>query len=243
MVGYLQSGQSSFDVAKAIRQEANQLAQQGYINYSTALGVNNNLAQKEFENQIAAIGQRNSASQTELDNINKAIMGDNQALQQAYENYKSSVGANNAMSLTVYQNSINAVNTSNQTRQQDFANQNMAIQYQNQMAQQGYQNLLNNINQNNQATQQRFANMQTFAGLSPIVSQGGQLQGLQQQAAPFMQTPVPQGIGINPNAGQLGTQFALGVYDNQTRQYQSQMQYAQANSPLNWITGIGGILF
>ena len=111
VVGYLQSGQSSFDVAKAIRQEANQLAQQGYINYSTALGVNNNLAQKEFENQIAAIGQRNSASQTELDNINKAIMGDNQALQQAYENYKSSVGANNAMSLTEYQNSINAVNT------------------------------------------------------------------------------------------------------------------------------------
>jgi len=243
VVGYLQSGQSSFDVARAIRQEANELAQKGYINYSTALGVNNNLAQKEFENQIAAIGQRNSASQTELDNINKAIMGDNTALQQAYDNYKSQVGANNAMSLTEYQNSINAVNTRNQTRQQDFANQNLAIQYQNQMSQQGYQNLLNNINQQNQATQQRFANMQTFAGLSPIVSQGGQLQGLQQQAAPFMQTPVPQGIGLNPNAGQQGTQFALGVYDNQTRQYQSQMQYAQANSPLNWITGIGGILF
>jgi len=245
VVGYLQSGQSSFDVAKAIRQEANQLAQQGYINYSTALGVNNNLAQKEFENQIAAIGQRNAASQTELDNINKAIMGDNQALQQAYENYKTQVGANNAMSLTEYQNSINAVNTRNQTRQQDFANQNMAIQYQNQMAQQGYQNLLNNITQNNQATQQRFANMQTFAGLSPIVSQGGQLQGLQQQAAPFMQTPVPQGIGLNPNAGKTGSDFALGVYDNQTRQYQAQMSYAASTytSPLQWIQGIGGVLF
>ena len=69
VVGYLQSGQSSYDVARSIRQEANELAQKGYINYSTALGVNNNLAQKEFENQIAAIGQRNSASQTELDNI------------------------------------------------------------------------------------------------------------------------------------------------------------------------------
>ena len=242
VLGYLSSGQSSFDVAKAIRQEANQLAQQGYINYSTALGVNNNLAQKEFENQIAAIGQRNSASQTELDNINKAIQGDNQALQQAYENYKASVKDNNAMSLTEYQNSINAAASRNQTRQQDYANQNAAIQYQNQMSQLGYQNQLNNINQRNQATQQRFANMQTFAGLNPIVNQGAQLSSLGQQAAPFMQTPVPQGANINPNAGQLGTQFALGVYDNQTRQYQSQMSYAAENSPLNWITGIGGLV-
>lgn len=243
VVSYLSSGQSSYDISKAIRQEANTLAQQGYMNYSTALGVNNNLAQKEFENQIAAVGQRNSASQAELENINKAISGDNQAMQQAYENYKSSVGANNAMSLTEYQNSINAVATRNQTRQQEYANQNAAIQYQNQMAQQGYQNLLNNINQNNQATQNRLSNMQTFAGLTPIVNQGNALQGLQQQAAPFMQTPIPQGIGLNPNAGKVGTDFALGVYDNQTRQYQSQMSYAQGTytSPVSWLNAIGGL--
>lgn len=190
VVGYLSSGQSSFDVARAIRQEANQLAQQGYINYSTALGVNNQLAQREYENESGAMGQRNTA------------------------------------------------------RQQEFANQNLSIQYGNQMAQQGYQNLLNNITQRNQATQQRLANMQTFAGLQPIVTQGGQLQGLQQQAAPFMQTPIPQGVNINPNAGQMGTQFALGVYDNQTRQYQSQMQYAASQpTPLSYITGIGGLIF
>jgi len=242
VVSYLSSGQSSFDVSKAIRQEANQLAQQGYLNYSTALGVNNNLAQKEFENNVAAIGQRNSASQTELDNINKAIQGDNQALQQAYQNYRSSVGENNAMSMTEYQTSINAVASRNATRQQDYQNQNNAIQYQNQMSQQGYQNVLNNITQNNQATQQRFANMQTFAGLNPIVSQGSQLSGLGQQAAPFMQTPVPQGISLNPNAAQIGSNFALGVYGNQTSQYNSQMQYASQNSPLAWVTGVGGVL-
>jgi hypothetical protein len=85
--------------------------------------------------------------------------------------------------------------------------------------------------------------MQTFAGLTPIVNQGGALQGLQQQAAPFMQTPVPQGMGLNPNAGKIGSDFALGVYDNQTRQYQSQMSYAQGTytSPVSWLNAIGGL--
>ena len=96
--------------------------------------------------------------------------------------------------------------------------------------------------------------MQSYLGLNPIVAQAGGLSALQQGATPFMQTPIPQGVNINPQAGQVGTQFALGVYGNQTSQYNSlldynaktyasQMQYAQANSPLNWITGIGGVLF
>lgn len=105
-----------------------------------------------------------------------------------------------------------------------------------------------------QRQQQRMANVQSYLGLNPIVQQAGGLSALQQGATPFMQTTIPQGVNINPNVGQVGTQFALGVYGNQTSQYNSlldynartyasQMQYAQANSPLNWITGIGGILF
>jgi hypothetical protein len=105
-----------------------------------------------------------------------------------------------------------------------------------------------------QRQQQRMANVQSYLGLNPIVQQAGGLSALQQGAAPFMQTPIPQGMNVNPAAGQVGTQFALGVYGNQTSQYNSlldynaktyasQMQYAQANSPLNWITGIGGVLF
>ena len=65
----------------------------------------------------------------------------------------------------------------------------------------------------------------------------------------MMQTPIPQGVNINPQAGQIGTQFALGVYDNQTRQYNAQLDYlastyasSQQNSPLNWITGVGGLI-
>jgi hypothetical protein len=105
-----------------------------------------------------------------------------------------------------------------------------------------------------QRQQQRMANVQSYLGLNPIVQQAGGLSALQQGATPFMQTPIPQGVNVNPAAGQVGTQFALGVYGNQTSQYNSlldynartyasQMSYAQANSPLNWITGVGGVLF
>lgn len=196
VVGFLQSGQSSYDVARAIRQEANQLAQQGYINYATALGVNNQLSQQEYQNQQGALGQRNQAQQ--------------------------------AM----------------------YANQMGAIAQNNQLAQQAYANQLGAIQQRNAASQQQIANLQSYAGLQPIVTQGGQLGALGQGAAPMMQTPIPQGVNINPQAGQLGTNFAMGVYDNQTRQYNAQLDYlsstyaaSQQNSPLKWITGIGGILF
>jgi hypothetical protein len=200
VVGYLQSGQSSYDIANAIRQESNQLAQQGYMNYSTANSVNNALAQQEFQNQQASLGQRNQAQQS------------------------------------MYQNELSANTANNQLSQQAYGNQLAAVQ------------------QRNAATQQGIANLQSYAGLQPIVTQGGQLGGLGQGAAPTIQTPIPQGVNVNPVAGQMGSNFALGVYGNQTSQYNSlldynaktyssQMQYAQANSPLSWITGIGGVLF
>jgi len=200
VVGYLQSGQSSYDIANAIRQESNQLAQQGYMNYSTANSVNNALAQQEFQNQQVSVGQRNQAQQA------------------------------------MYQNELSA-NTAN-----------------NQLAQQAYGNQLAGVQQRNAATQQGIANLQSYSGLQPIVTQGGQLGALGQGAAPTISTPIPQGVNVNPAAGQTASNFALGVYGNQTSQYNSlldynaktyasQMQYAQSNSPLSWITGIGGVLF
>jgi hypothetical protein len=200
VVSYLQSGQSSYDIANAIRQESNQLAQQGYMNYSTANSVNNALAQQEFQNKQISVGQRNQAQQS------------------------------------MYQNDL-ASNAAN-----------------NQLAQQAYGNQLAAVQQRNAATQQGIANLQSYTGLQPIVTQGGQLGALGQGAAPIIQTPIPQGVNINPAAGKNSQDFALGVYGNQTSQYNSlldynaktyasQMQYAQANSPLSWITGIGGILF
>jgi hypothetical protein len=194
VVGYLQSGQSSYDIANAIRQESNQLAQQGYMNYSTANSVNNALAQQEFQNQQASLGQRNQAQQS------------------------------------MYQNELSANTANNQLSQQAYGNQLAAVQ------------------QRNAATQQGIANLQSYAGLQPIVTQGGQLGGLGQGAAPTIQTPIPQGVNVNPAAGQVGSNFALGVYGNQTSQYNAQLGYlastyasSQQNSPLSWITGIGGV--
>jgi hypothetical protein len=197
VVGYLQSGQSSYDIANAIRQESNQLAQQGYMNYSTANSVNNALAQQEFQNQQTSLGQRNQAQQS------------------------------------MYQNELSA-NTAN-----------------NQLAQQAYGNQLAAVQQRNAASQQGIANLQSYAGLQPIVTQGGQLGALGQGAAPTIQTPIPQGVNINPNAGKNSQDFALGVYGNQTSQYNAQLGYLastyntsqQYNSPLSWISGIGGVLF
>ena len=197
VVGYLQSGQSSYDIANAIRQESNQLAQQGYMNYSTANSVNNALAQQEFQNQQASLGQRNQAQQS------------------------------------MYQNDLSA-NTAN-----------------NQLAQQAYGNQLAAVQQRNAASQQGIANLQSYAGLQPIVTQGGQLGALGQGAAPTIQTPIPQGVNINPNAGKNSQDFALGVYGNQTSQYNAQLGYLAStyetsqkyNSPLSWITGVGGVLF
>jgi hypothetical protein len=249
VVGYLQSGQSSFDIARAVRQEANQLAQQGYINYQTALGVNNSLSQQEYQNTRGALDQRNQASQTELGNRAQSAAFNNQSSQAEYQNYVNQVGANNAMSQQEFQNQQTALGQRNQAQQSMYQNQLGATAANNQLAQQAYQNQLGAITQRNAASQQQIANLQSYAGLQPIVTQGAQLGGLGQGAAPMMQTPIPQGVNINPQAGQLGTNFALGVYDNQTRQYNAQLDYmastyasSQQNSPLNYITGIGGLI-
>lgn len=101
-----------------------------------------------------------------------------------------------------------------------------------------------------QRQQQRMANVQSYLGLNPIVAQAGGLSALQQGAAPYSPTPIPQGVNVNPAAGQVGTNFALGVYGNQTSQYNAmldynasiyntQANYAAQNSPLRWITGVG----
>ena len=249
VVGYLQSGQSSFDIARAVRQEANQLAQQGYINYQTALGVNNQLSQQEYQNTRSALDQRNQASQTELGNRAQSAAFNNQSAQAEYQNYVNQVGANNAMSQQEFQNQQTALGQRNQAQQAMYQNQLSATAANNRLAQQAYQNQLGAITQRNAASQQQIANLQSYAGLQPIVTQGAQLGGLGQGAAPMMQTPIPQGVNINPQAGQIGTNFALGVYDNQTRQYNSQLDYLantysaqqQFASPLAWIRGIGGL--
>jgi len=105
-----------------------------------------------------------------------------------------------------------------------------------------------------QRQQQRMANVQSYLGLNPIVQQAGGLSALQQGAAPYNPTPIPQGVNINPSAGQIGTNFALGIYGNQTSQYNalldynastyaSQMSYAASRpTAVSYISALGGLI-
>lgn len=86
--------------------------------------------------------------------------------------------------------------------------------------------------------QQRLANAASFlSGVTPV-AQFGAISGAQQGAAAFNPMGIQQGIGINPNAGQLGTQFAMNSY-----QQQSQNAIAKAqNNPWNTVLGaVGGV--
>jgi len=85
--------------------------------------------------------------------------------------------------------------------------------------------------------QQRLANAASFlSGVTPV-AQFGAISGAQQGAAAFNPMGIQQGMGLNPNAGQMGTQFAMNSY-----QQQSQNAIAKAqNNPWNTVLGaVGG---
>lgn len=129
--------------------------------------------------------------------------------------------------------------TANRLAQQNLQNRFSTVGQRNQAGQQEFQNVMEAINQRNQASQNQFAaqaqavgqrqgarqqdlaNIQSFLGLQPIVSQGGQLAGLQQGAAPFM-TGQYQGTNLNPNAGAQGAAFAQNIFGTQTNQWRTQ---------------------
>lgn len=64
--------------------------------------------------------------------------------------------------------------------------------------------------------QQRLGNAASFLqGVTPV-AQFSQISGAQAGANPFNPMMPQQGIGLNPNAGAQGTQFALGRYQQQS---------------------------
>lgn len=69
----------------------------------------------------------------------------------------------------------------------------------------------------------------------PQTGQFGQVAGAQQGAAPFMSQGLQQGLGLNPNAGALGTQFASNIYGTQANIYGTQM--ANQSDPFGAILG------
>tara|TARA_Y100000588_G_scaffold120591_1_gene131943 strand:+ start:1295 stop:2239 length:945 start_codon:yes stop_codon:yes gene_type:complete len=79
--------------------------------------------------------------------------------------------------------------------------------------------------------QQRMANAQAYAFGAPMSAQFGSLQGAQQGPAPFMPQPMQAGLGLNPNAGAQGAQFAMQGYGNYLQGMQNQ------SNP--WMEGLG----
>ena len=88
--------------------------------------------------------------------------------------------------------------------------------------------------------QQRLANASSFlSGVTPV-AQFGSISGAQNGAAAFNPVGIQQGIGQNANAGQIGTNFALSNYQQES---QNAISSAQLN-PLNTFMGaLGGVAF
>ena len=81
--------------------------------------------------------------------------------------------------------------------------------------------------------QQRLANAAAFLSGSTPVAQFGQISGAQAGASPFTPVAVQQGVGLNPNAGQSGANFAQQTYGTQAGIYANQ----QSNNLFNSLAG------
>ncbi len=93
--------------------------------------------------------------------------------------------------------------------------------------------------------QQRLANVgSALAGTTPT-AQFQSISGAQNGAAPYQPNLMAPGVGLNPNAGALGTQFALGEYNTQAGMYNAQLGYqanlynTTSNQPNYWMQGAG----
>tara|TARA_X000001382_G_scaffold126992_1_gene114259 strand:+ start:948 stop:1829 length:882 start_codon:yes stop_codon:yes gene_type:complete len=83
--------------------------------------------------------------------------------------------------------------------------------------------------------QQRLANASSFlSGVTPV-AQFGAISGAQQGAASFNPMGIQQGIGLNPNAGQMGANFAQQNYA------QSSSNAFKANDANPWNTVLGSV--
>ena len=73
--------------------------------------------------------------------------------------------------------------------------------------------------------QQRLANAASFLSGTTPVAQFGQISGAQAGASPFNPMGIQAGIGVNPNAGAQGQQWAMNAYN-------TQMNYAAQQQPI-----------
>lgn len=88
--------------------------------------------------------------------------------------------------------------------------------------------------------QQRLGNAASFLqGVTPV-AQFSQISGAQAGANPFNPMMPQQGVGINPNAGAQGTQFALGSYQQQSN---NATNAAAGGIGQTLLGAVGGIAF
>jgi hypothetical protein len=159
----------------------------------------------------------------------QATAANNQAAQQEFSNRMGVVGVNNATAQQGFQNQMGLANNQRNDAQNAFQNAMAAVNQRNQATQNTFASQQAVAGQKMGARQQDIANIQSFLGLQPVVSQGAQLSGLQQGAAPFAQSQY-NGANINNNAGQLGGEWAGQLYGAQTGINAAQQQAAAASN-------------
>ena len=114
--------------------------------------------------------------------------------------------------------------TQNRLAQQSFANAMGRVQQINQARGATFAGQQQNIGQQIGTRQQDVSNIQSMLGLQTVAAQGGALAGLQQGASPFTMPQMARGIGLDPNAAALGSQFAGNVFGTQAQMWQTQAQ-------------------
>lgn len=81
-----------------------------------------------------------------------------------------------------------------------------------------------------QNKQRNLSNLSHFSANAPLSSQFQSLGGAQVGAAPYTPASATQGIGLNPNAGQLGTNYAMQGYQ---AWLPANLQASIYNDPMN----------
>lgn len=87
--------------------------------------------------------------------------------------------------------------------------------------------------------QQKLANAAAFLSGTTPTAQFQQLTGAQQGASPFSPVAVQPGMGLNPNAGQAGASYSLGVYGQQSQNWATSMENSPWQALLGGVSGMG----
>lgn len=106
--------------------------------------------------------------------------------------------------------------------------------------------ILGKFDVRNRMKQQTLGNVSQYLAGTPITSQFGSIAQAQNGAAPYQPVNYQPGMGLNPNAGAQGTQFAMQSYGQQSANINAANSYnfnawnANANRPNPWMQ-VGGM--